>query len=297
MKKILLTGKTGQVGAELAVALAPLGTVIACDRRALDLADPAAIAATVRKIRPAIIVNAAAYTAVDRAESEPELAMAVNGTAPGILAEEAARLGAVLVHYSTDYVFDGVKQGHYDEDDAPNPLNVYGRTKLAGERAVLASGANYLILRTSWVYGAAGKNFLVTIRRLAAERDELKVVNDQIGAPTWCRDIAHVSGAILTRLMNSGGTEFGAAKGIYNLSAQGGTSWYDFAAAILANASAPAAKPRAKLIPIPTSEYPSAAARPRNSLLSHDKLRRTLGIELPHWLASLKACLAAVSAA
>ncbi len=292
MKKILLTGKTGQVGSELAVALAPLGTVFACDRRALDLADPAAITATVRKIRPDIIVNAAAYTAVDRAESEPALAMAVNGIAPGILAEEAARLGAVLVHYSTDYVFDGVKQGPYAEDDAPNPLNVYGRSKLAGERAMQASAAKYLILRTSWVYGATGRNFLVTILRLAAERAELKVVNDQIGAPTWCRDIASATCAILTRLTSAGGAESGAVKGIYNLSAQGSASWYEFAAAILANASAAAAKQRAKLVPIPASEYPAAAARPRNSLLNHDKLRRTLGIELPHWLTSLKACLA-----
>jgi len=292
LKTILLTGKTGQIGSELAVALAPLGTVFACDRRALDLTDPASILATVRKIRPDIIVNAAAYTAVDRAESEPELALAVNGTAPEILADEAARLGAVLVHYSTDYVFDGAKPGPYDEDDAPNPLNVYGRTKLAGERAVQASKANYLILRTSWVYGATGKNFLVTIRRLAAERDEIEVVNDQVGAPTWCRDIASATGAILMRLTDARGAGSAAAKGIYNLSAQGSASWYEFAAAILAHVSAAGAKPRARLLPIPASEYPSAAARPRNSLLGHDKLRRALGIELPHWLASLKACLA-----
>ncbi len=292
MTRILLTGKSGQVGAELVVALAPLGDVIACDRNTLDLADPAAIVATVRDIRPAIIVNAAAYTAVDRAESEPALAMAVNGAAPGILADEALRLDAMLVHYSTDYVFDGTKRDPYAENDAPNPLNVYGRTKLAGERAVQASGAKHLILRTSWVYGASGRNFLVTILRLAAERDELKVVDDQIGAPTWCRDIATATGAILTRVTSRGGAEFDALKGIYNLSAQGCASWYEFAAAILAETSATATKTRAQLVPIPTSGYPAPAARPRNSLLNHDKLQRTFGIELPHWLASLDACLA-----
>jgi dTDP-4-dehydrorhamnose reductase len=292
LTRILLTGKTGQVGAELAAALAPLGEVFACDRSTLDLADPAAIVATVREIRPSIIVNAAAYTAVDRAESEPALAMAVNGTAPGILADEALRLNAMLVHYSTDYVFDGTKPEPYDEDDAANPLNAYGRTKLAGDRAVQASGAKYLILRTSWVYSASGRNFLVTLLRLAAERDELKVVDDQIGAPTWSRDIATATGAILTRVTSSGAAEFDALKGIYNLSAQGRTSWHEFAAAILAHAPAAAAKSKLRLLPIATAEYPTAAARPRNSVLSHDKLQRTFGIELPHWLTSLDACLA-----
>ena len=290
--RILLTGKTGQVGSELVAALAPLGTVVACDRNALDLVDPDAIVREVREVRPGIIVNAAAYTAVDRAESEPELAMAVNGTAPGILAAEAAKVGALLVHYSTDYVFDGAKQGAYDEDDVPNPLNVYGRSKLAGERTIQSSGANYLILRTSWVYGATGKNFLVTIRRLAAERDEIKVVNDQTGAPTWCRDIASATGAILTRMTSPASAQAGTVKNIYNLSAQGSASWYEFAAAILAHVPATSVKLKAELIPIPTSGYPAAAQRPLNSILSHDKLRRTFGIELPHWLASLKTCLA-----
>ena len=284
MTRILVTGKTGQVGGELVAALAALGKVVACDRQTLDLADPAAIAATVRKLRPDIIVNAAAYTAVDRAESEPELAMAINGTAPGILAAEALRLNALLVHYSTDYVFDGAKRAPYEENDAPNPLNVYGRTKLVGERAVQASGAQYLILRTSWVYGAHGRNFLVTISRLAAERDELKVVDDQIGAPTWCRDIANATGAILARRQDKAG----AFNDIYNLSAQGSTSWHDFAAEILAHATA---RPKARLAPIPTSAYPSAAARPLNSVLSHDKVKNTFGIELPDWRASLAACL------
>jgi dTDP-4-dehydrorhamnose reductase len=285
LTRILLTGKTGQVGGELVAALAPLGEVTACDRDALDLADPAAIVAAMRKLRPDIIVNAAAYTAVDRAEAEPALAMAINGTAPGILAEEALRLGALLVHYSTDYVFDGAKREPYDENDAPNPLNVYGRTKLAGERAVRASGARHLILRTSWVYGARGNNFLLTISRLAAERDELKVVDDQIGAPTWCRDIATATAAILARRQDKAGT----FDGIYNLSAHGSTSWHGFAAEILAHA---AAKPKARLAPIPTSGYPSAAARPLNSVLSHDKVKNTFGVDLPDWRAGLAACLA-----
>jgi dTDP-4-dehydrorhamnose reductase len=292
LTRILLTGKTGQVGAELVTALAPLGEVFACDRSTLDLADPAAIAATVRGIRPAIIVNAAAYTAVDRAESEPALAMAVNGAAPGILADEALRLDAVLVHYSTDYVFDGTKREPYDEDDPPNPLNVYGRTKLAGDCAVQASGAKHLNLRTSWVYGATGRNFLVTILRLAAERDELKVVYDQVGAPTWCRDIATATSAILTQVTTRTTAEFGNPQGIYNLSAQGSASWHEFATEILAHAPSAAARPTVRLTPIPTSEYPAAAARPRNSMLRHDKLLRTFGIELPHWLTSLKTCLA-----
>lgn len=289
MTRILLTGKAGQVGGELVAALAPLGEVTACDRDALDLADPASIVATVRELRPDIIVNAAAYTAVDRAEAEPALAMAVNGTAPGILAAEALRLNALLVHYSTDYVFDGAKRAPYDENDAPNPLNVYGRTKLAGDRAVQASGAKHLILRTTWVYGARGKNFLLTILRLAAERDELKIVDDQIGAPTWCRDIATATGAILARLPDREGARPGAFSGLYNLSAQGSTSWHGFAAEILAHA---AATPKARLLPIPTSAYPTAAARPLNSVLGRDKLRNTFSIELPDWRASLAACLA-----
>jgi dTDP-4-dehydrorhamnose reductase len=295
LTRILLTGKTGQIGGELLAALAPLGEVLACDRNRLDLADPVAVVATVREFRPAIIVNAAAYTAVDRAESEPALAMAVNGTAPGILAEEALRLDAMLVHYSTDYVFDGSKREPYTEDDAPNPLNAYGRSKLAGDRAVQASGAKHLILRTSWVYGATGKNFLVTMRRLAAERAELKIVNDQFGAPTWCRDIAAATATIVARVLRTGGAQPGAPSGIYNLSAQGRASWHEFAAAILEEMGATTTNPRPRLVPIPASEYPTPAVRPRNSVLSHDKLRHTFGVELPHWRASVAACLAGAS--
>ncbi len=289
MTRILLTGRTGQVGAELVAALAPLGDVLALDRNALDLTDAAAISGVVREARPDIIVNAAAYTAVDRAEAEPELAMAINGMAPGVLAAEAQRLNALLVHYSTDYVFDGSKIGAYTEDDAPNPVNVYGRTKLAGERAIQASGARHLILRTSWVYGASGKNFLVTIRRLAAERDELKIVNDQFGAPTWCRDLASATATLLAHVADADDATF---NGIYNLSSEGMTSWHDFAAAILADTHDPATARRATLIAIPTSDYPTPAQRPRNSVLTHDKVRHRFGIALPAWRASLKACLA-----
>ena len=286
MTRILLTGRTGQVGGELVNALAPLGEVLACERSRLDLSDPASIIAAVREFNPAIIVNAAAYTAVDRAETESALAMAVNGAAPALLAEEARRLDALLVHYSTDYVFDGSKPEAYTEDDTPGPLSEYGRSKLAGDRAVQASGAKHLILRTSWIYGATGKNFLVTIRRLAAERAELRVVNDQFGAPTWARDIATATRAILARAAQGG-----APSGIYNLSAQGRASWYEFAAAILENTRASAGRASPQLVPIPTSEYPTPAVRPRNSVLSPAKLRRTFGVELPHWRTSLTACL------
>ena len=289
MTRILLTGRTGQVGAELISALAALGELNALDRTQLDLSDGAAIARTVRALAPNIIVNAAAYTAVDRAEVEPDLAMAINGDAPGVLAQEAARLGAWLVHYSTDYVFDGYKAGAYAEDDPPHPLNIYGRTKLAGELAIQAAGARHLILRTSWVYGASGKNFLVTIKRLAAERPELKIVNNQFGAPTWCHDIAQVTAAMLRQIAETPDGQAAALSGIYNATAEGVCSWYEFATAILAESRAGEAQ--AKLIPIPASEYATPARRPSNSVLSHDKLRRLFGLEMPHWRQSLKKCL------
>jgi dTDP-4-dehydrorhamnose reductase len=216
--RVLLTGSAGQVGRELTKTLSKIGEVCAFDRHMLDLSDPAAIRQTVRALKPDIIVNAGAYTAVDRAEAEPALAMAVNATAPGVLAQEARRLGAWLVHYSTDYVFNGVKSSPYSEDDLPNPLSVYGRSKLAGDTAVQTSNANHLILRTSWVYGATGRNFLVTIRKLAAERPELRIVNDQYGAPTWCRDIATATEKILTHVLRMSAAP-GEVSGIYNLSA------------------------------------------------------------------------------
>ena len=302
---ILLTGRTGQVGAELMAALTPLGTVVACSREELDLANPESIVTTVRRLRPSLIVNAAAYTAVDRAEKESDLAMAVNATGPQILAAEAARLNATLVHYSTDYVFDGTQTAPYDETAVPNPLNAYGRSKLAGERAIQQSGARHLIFRTSWVYNATGRNFVTTMLRLAAEREEIKVVNDQFGAPTWSRDIALATAAVLTGIKDIGtnvnpavsrpAANISDAQGIYHLSAHGVTSWHEFATAILANTPAMAIKTKLRLIPIPATEYPTPTIRPRNSVLNNDKLRRTFCVTLPDWLASLRECLAAVN--
>lgn len=283
--KILLTGINGQVGWELQRTLCTLGEVVGLDRQGLDLSDPDAIRAVVRDVRPELIVNSAAYTAVDKAESEADLAMAINGTAPGILAEEAKRLGAAVVHYSTDYVFDGAKDSPYLEDDAPCPINVYGKTKLAGEEAVRAAGAPYLILRTSWVYGARGKNFLLTVRRLAAERDELKIVGDQIGAPTWSRMIAEASAQILVQCRSGVGDRAGA----YHLTAAGETSWYGFTRAILDLAPH---GPQPRVVPIATPEYPLPAPRPLYSRLSNEKLARTFGVALPPWETGLALCAA-----
>lgn len=285
--KILVTGRNGQVGWELQRTLAPLGEVVALDRQALDLRNPDAIRAVVREVRPHLIVNPAAYTAVDKAESEAEVAQAVNGVAPGILAEEAKRLGAALIHYSTDYVFDGSKNGAYREEDAPCPINVYGKTKLAGEDAVRAVGMPHLILRTSWVYGVRGKNFLLTMRRLGKEREELKIVADQTGAPTWSRLIAeataHIAAQRLTRLQE--------LDGIYNFTASGSTSWHGFASAIFEHAAAQESAAIPRLIPIATSEYPLPAPRPPNSVLCGDKLRREFGLVMPDWRDNLNLCL------
>ena len=284
MTRILVTGRNGQVGAELVNALTPHGEVTALDRHALDLTNESALRSTVRRLAPQVIVNAAAYTAVDRAESERELAFAVNATAPGILAEEAQRCGAWLIHYSTDYVFDGSKAAPHVEEDATGPLNVYGESKLAGERAVQTAAGKHVILRTSWVYGARGKNFFLTIRKLAQERDEMKIVDDQVGAPTWCRDIANATAQVIGQLQKTDGPE---KSGVYHLSAEGSTSWYGFAAAIVAE-TCEARQPR--LTPIPSAQYPTPAARPRNSVLSHEKLQRAFGVVLPDWRASLTTC-------
>lgn len=284
--KILLTGKNGQVGWELQRTLATLGDVVAVDRQGMDLANPDSIRGAIRMIRPDLIVNAAAYTAVDKAESEPELAMAINGIAPGIMAEEARQLGAAMVHYSTDYVFDGTKTSPYTEEDIPNPISVYGKTKLAGEQAVQAAGIPHLIFRTSWVYGLRGRNFLLTILRLTKERDELRIVDDQIGAPTWSRMIAEATGQILSW----GCSPLIAKSGIYNLTAAGQTSWHGFTRAILENASGQI-QPPPHLIPITTSEYPLPAPRPPYSTLSSAKLNRIFGVALPVWDASLTLCM------
>ncbi len=294
MRKILLTGKNGQVGWELQRTLAPLGEVVAVDQQEMDLVDPVSVRKIIREIRPGLIVNAAAYTAVDKAESEPDLAMAINGVAPGIMAEEAKRLNAAIVHYSTDYVFNGSKKSQYSEDDIPNPLNVYGKTKLAGEQAIQAVGVPHLILRTSWVYGAHGKNFLLTILRLARERSELKIVDDQIGAPTWSRMLAEVTAQMLSQFYPpASGASVSVAdiSGLYHVVSSGLTSWYGFARKILEIESSRTARVVPKLIPIPTIDFPLPARRPLNSGMSIEKLKHVCGLVLPAWEESLLLCM------
>ncbi len=289
MTTILLTGKNGQVGWELQRTLAPLGKVIALGAGELNLADAGAIRQTVRSIRPSIIVNPAAYTAVDKAESEPDLAHKVNAVAPGVLAEEAKALGAWLVHYSTDYVFDGAKQGAYVETDAPGPLSVYGRTKLEGEEAMRATGANHLIFRTSWVYASRGRNFMLTMLRLARERKELSVVDDQVGAPTWCRSIAEITAQILAQLQMPGRQAAASeVSGTYNLTSSGSVSWHGFAAEILRQSDI---QPLPDLLAIPSGDYPTPAVRPKNSVLSNDKLTRTFGLAAGDWRDNLRLCM------
>lgn len=282
MRNILLTGQNGQLGWELQRALAPLGKVLGIDRAALDLADAAAIRKLVREIRPDIIVNAAAYTAVDQAEKDTDLAMAINGQAPGVMAEEARKLGALLVHYSTDYVFDGTKDSPYTEQDAPNPINAYGRSKLAGELAIRATDCRFLVFRTSWVYGLRGKNFLRTILRLAEEREELHIVADQIGAPTWSRMIAEATAQALSHRT--------APEGLFHLTCAGAISWHGFAQAILELTRH--MRTRDPLLsPIPSSDYPQPAARPRNSRLACDHLAQAVALSLPDWREALNLCV------
>ena len=287
--KILLTGKDGQIGWELQRTLAPQGEVLALGRDQLDLADPSAMSSTVRALRPNVIVNAAAYTAVDRAQSEPALATSINAQAPGVLAQEAARIGALLVHISTDYVFDGLKDSAYVEDDVAHPINAYGESKLAGEAAIREAGGRYLILRTSWIYAARGKNFLNTILRLARERDELRVVSDQVGAPTWSRMVAEA----IAQIVMLARAPHAAVPGIYHLTAAGETSWYGFAQEAIRQATELCAfKARARVItPIPTADYPLPARRPLNSRLSNARLKASLGVQLPDWQTGLRMCL------
>jgi dTDP-4-dehydrorhamnose reductase len=256
--------------------------VKAYDRAGLDLADAPRLAAAVRALQPEAIVNAAAYTAVDKAESEREAAFAVNATGPGVLAEEAKRIGALLVHYSTDYVFDGEKRTPYVEDDATHPLGVYGASKLAGEEAIRKTGCRHLILRTSWVYGPRGKNFMLTMLRLAKERPELRVVDDQIGAPTSSIEIARATARVLAHAPRSP-----ELSGLFHLAAQGQTSWYGFAQAILARAGI--ATP---IVAIPTEGYPTPARRPRNSRLDCSRLRETFGVTLAPWQDGLAEAIA-----
>jgi dTDP-4-dehydrorhamnose reductase len=291
--KLLVTGANGQVGWELRRNLAALGNVIALDRSGCDLSQPEQMPDIIRGLKPDVVVNAAAYTAVDDAEREEELATTVNGAAVGVLAQEAARAGALLIHYSTDYVFDGCKDGPYIEDDPPCPINAYGRSKLVGETALRQAGASYLILRTSWIYGAHGHNFLRTILALLRERDELRVVADQIGAPTWAAEIAQATAAVIEAAAHER-MEGRFESGLFHLTASGATSWHGFAAAILAGARrhallAPECAPR--LAAVASKDYPRPAVRPRNSQLAGDRLRQRFGIELPAWEEGLSLCL------
>ncbi|MBP9961458.1 dTDP-4-dehydrorhamnose reductase [Pseudomonas sp. FFUP_PS_473] len=282
----LIIGQHGQVARELQLQLAPLGTLHVLGRDALDLAHPEQIRQQVRTLAPDLIINAAAHTAVDQAEVEQALAFAVNAHAPGVLAEEAARLGIPLIHYSTDYVFDGRKATPYNEDDTPNPLSVYGRSKLAGEQAIRDVAGQHLILRTSWVYSQHGRNFLLTMQRLLQEKPELRVVADQIGAPTWAATIARSTRALIEHWQAGQA----GAWGTYHLTAQGETSWFGFAQAIAAHLQAQG-KHCARLVPIPTCEYPTPAQRPLNSRLDCSRLQQQWQVSQPDWQQALIDCL------
>lgn len=294
--RLLVIGANGQVGCELRQSLAPLGEVIALDRAACDLARPAEVARILRAATPDIIVNAAAYTAVDRAEQEEELATLINGTAVGEIAQAARQLGALLIHYSTDYVFDGRKDAPYAEDDVPSPISAYGRSKLAGERAIAQCGGRYLIVRTSWIYAARGHNFLKTVLRLARERDELRIVEDQIGAPTWARDLAAAT-AVMTRQARQEIARDDFESGLFHVTGSGATSWFVFAKAVVKQAEQYGLLARkSKIVPIASSEYPVAATRPKNSRLSGARARHRFQIALPEWEQSLAVCMRELSA-
>ena len=290
--RVLILGAAGQLGVELQRSFAVHAEVTALDRHGLDLSAEQQIREAVRRASPQVILNAAAYTAVDRAESEPDLAMAINAHAPRILAEEALRLNALLVHYSTDYVFDGNKPGPWTEADLPHPLNVYGATKLAGEEAIRAVGGRYLIFRTSWVYAPHGKNFLLTMLRLGRERDRLSIVDDQQGAPTTARELAQATHSVVSGSLAS---HFGTPEhwsGLYHMTCSGSTTWYGFAQAIFQRAAQLLHQPSPELVPIPSSQYPTPASRPQNSVLSNALLAERFGLRLAPWPAALDAAVA-----
>ena len=283
--KILLTGASGQVGHELARRLRPLGELVAPGHAQCDLADLEQLRAVLRAVRPGLIVNAAAYTAVDRAQDEGALAMRINADAPALMAQEARALGAALLHYSTDYVFDGTSARAYAETDTPAPLNVYGQSKLAGEQAIAAAGIPHLIMRTSWLYGMHGNNFLLTMLRLARERAQLRIVADQHGAPTWSGTVADASARLLGLALAGGAPWWERHGGLYHLSSQGQTSWAGFAEAIFS-----ATGTACQVMPISAAEYGASAPRPANSFLNSGKLMALCG-PLPDWRAALAACL------
>lgn len=292
MRRILLTGCTGQLGQELQRTLAPLGEVIGVDRSTVDLNHTTSLRQRLVEIKPDLIVNAAAYTAVDKAETETELAQAINATAPTIMAEEAQRLGATLIHVSTDYVFDGSKNTPYTEDDVTNPLGVYGRTKLEGEEGIRQTCTNHLILRTAWVYGSFGKvNFVKTMLRLFAEREEVRVVADQVGSPTWAADLAQAIATLLSQA-NQEPAQPNFPTGTYHYTNSGVASWYDFAVAIFEEAK-PLGFPLKvqRIVPIATADYPTPALRPAYSVLSGKKISAVLGSHPPHWRQALRQML------
>ena len=299
---ILVTGGTGQVGGAALRMLAGLGTVVAPGRDCLDIANPESIRATMREVRPRWVVNAAAHTAVDKAESEPELPAAMNADAPRVFGEEARKIGAAVIHFSTDYVFDGTKTSPYVESDPTAPLNVYGKTKLAGEQALAASGAAHIILRTSWVYGATGKNFLLSILRMARERELLRIVGDQHGAPTWSLDLARLAAHVIGQVENAalGGDVAKAAEklsGVYHAGGSGETTWFGFASAAVEalQSREPAAK-LARVEAISTEQYPTPARRPANSRLNCAKLERVFGWRMMDWRESLERVMDEIAA-
>jgi dTDP-4-dehydrorhamnose reductase len=304
-RTILLTGKTGQLGSELLRSLPRLGEVIAPDHNELDLRDPATIRLVMRDVKPQLVINAAAYTAVDAAETDEAAAFAVNAEGPQVLALEAKKLGALLIHFSTDYVFDGSKNTPYIESDSTDPLNAYGRTKLAGEEAIRNSGASHLILRTSWVYATHGRNFLLTILRLATEREELKIIDDQIGSPTSAVDLAEATTTILAGMIAraKGQLTVPSVDGIYHITASDYTTWYEFAKAILEETarspqnlswltSATKGRPiiARRVLPISTQAFGSPTHRPAYSVLSNVHLKETFGITLLDWRSQLRKC-------
>lgn len=286
MKRVLILGAQGQLGIGLKSAFHDAGHIIACGRENCDLGDPSSIRNAVREARPDLILNAAAYTAVDRAESEPELAMQINGEAPGILAEEAKKNNALLIHYSTDYVFDGSKLEPWVEDDPVHPLNVYGATKLAGERNIQQAGCQFFIFRTSWVFSPHGHNFLRTMLRLGQERKELKIVNDQRGAPTSAQALAIATRSVVDKFEERNAN---AIVGTYHMTCAGQTTWFRFAQSIFEKAQA--GNPWASITAIPSSEYPMPAVRPANSVLSNKKLKAAFDLELPSWEIALDTAL------
>ena len=289
--RILLVGYIGQVGWELRRTLSTLGNVTAVDRPQIELSDPDSIRSIIRANNPHLIINASAYTAVDKAEEEPEIARQINAIAPAIMAEEAKRLHAALITYSTDYVFDGSKPIAWTELDTPNPLSVYGKTKAEGDAAVAAVAGSHLIFRTSWVYGGRGKNFLLTMIKLLRERESLNVVDDQRGAPTWSRSLAEACAQVVAQRLSAGrernystcAEEFLDVTGIYNCTSNGHTTWYGFTDSIRQHLASASKDTLARISPIASEKYPTPAKRPLNSVLDNRKLHETFGISLPAW--------------